>query len=816
MDQFPALPAALAADALSVVIDPGRLGFRTTAEIDPVDQVPCQARALEAIRFGTGIRSPGFNLFLLGSHGTGRHSLVEAFLAAKAAAERDGDDWVYVENFDLPHKPRALRLPAGRGQDLADAMVEFTDDVRTSVPAFIANEENQNRLRSIHEEFKRKPDDLIEELGEKAATEKVMLVRTPLGFGFAPVEGEEIIKPDAFAKLPEAERQAIEAKIEDLQTRLQEIIKQIPAWERQRRDALRNAVAEMTEIAIKASMERVVGRFKDLPEVLDFLERVRADVVANFDSVEPPEDTAGDHGHHARNGRADSGNWLERYLVNCLVTGGPGRGAPIVHEANPTLANLVGRVEHMSEFGALMTNFRLIKGGALHRANGGYIVLDAEKLLREPFAWEALKRCLTQRSIRIESPGELLSLISTISLEPEPMPLDVKVVLIGSRLLYYLLTIYDPEFLELFKVEADFDEDVGRDAATEALFPGILASLARRKNLRPLTAGAVALVMQRAIRMAGDQQRISIHLRQLSDLLEEADHHAAAAGAAEVSAAHVQQAVDQQVRRADRIRERSYEMITRGKVLIDTEGTAVGRINGLSVLQLGDFAFGRPTRISARVRLGTGKVVDIEREVDLGGPLHSKGVLILSGFIAARYAADEPLSLAASLVFEQSYGGVEGDSASSAELYALLSAISEVPLRQDLAVTGSVNQYGEVQVIGGVNEKIEGFFDICQARGLTGSQGVLIPAGNADDLMLERRVIDAVAAGRFHVYPVRSVDEGLALLTGMPAGAPDGEGHFPEGTVNGLVERRLRAFARARRRLREETRGDADKEAETP
>lgn len=801
MNVKPDIPSPLGAEQLSVVVDPDRLGFRTTEEVTPHDQVPCQARALEAIRFGTGIRSPGFNLFLLGSQGTGRHELISAFLDEKAAGEPDGQDWVYVDNFDTPHEPLAMRLPAGRGQELADAMAEFIDDVRTSVPAYIGNEENQNRLRSIRDEFKSKPDELIQALGEKAAAEKIMLVRTPLGFGFAPLDGDEIIKPEEFEKLPEEQRKATAAKIEELQEELQEIIGQVPQWERQSRDALREAISEMTEVAIKASMERVVERFQDLPNVLDYLDRVRADLIANFDSIEPLE--SGGAGHPGAPGRGwgkKGGDGLEKYLVNVLVTQEAGSGAPVVHEANPTLQNLVGRVEHMSEFGALMTNFRLIKGGTLHLANGGYLVLDAEKMLREPFAWEALKRALTERSIAIESAGEMLSLVSTISLEPEPIPLDVKVVLIGSRLLYYLLTIYDPEFLELFKVEADFDEDVRRDPETEGLFPGILAGLVRSKNLLPLAADAVALVIQRAIRLAGDQKRISVHMRQLSELLEEANYHALTASSPHVTGVHVQTAIDQQIRRSDRIRERSYEMITRGKVLIDTEGAAVGRINGLSVLQLGDFAFGQPTRISARVRLGAGKVVDIEREVELGGPLHSKGVLILSGFIAARYAADEPLSLAASLVFEQSYGGVEGDSASSAELYALLSAISDLPLRQDLAVTGSVNQYGDIQVIGGVNEKIEGFFDICQARGLSGTQGVLIPAGNVDHLMLERRVIDAVAAGTFHIYPVRTVDEGMSLLTGVVAGVADAEGAFPDDTINGLVEKRLRAFAKARRR----------------
>jgi lon-related putative ATP-dependent protease len=484
--------------------------------------------------------------------------------------------------------------------------------------------------------------------------------------------------------------------------------------------------------------------------------------------------------------------------VNVMVDHSATTGAPIVYEDHPTVQNLMGRVEHTAQMGTLVTDFNLIKAGALHRANGGYLILEARKVLLQPFTWEELKRALRSQEIRLETLAQTLSLISTVSLEPEPIPLDVKVVLLGERLLYYTLAQFDPDFAELFKVAADFEDQMDRNADGHLLYARLIASLARKEQLRPFDRGAVARVIERSARLAGDAEKLTAHLRSIVDLLREADYWAGEAGHQVITADDVQQAIDAQIRRLDRVRERVQEEIQRGTILIDTEGATVGQVNGLSVLAVGQFAFGRPSRITARVRLGRGEVVDIEREVALGGPIHSKGVLILASYLGARYVPDRPLSLSASLVFEQSYSGVEGDSASSTELYALLSALAELPVKQGLAVTGSVNQYGQVQAIGGVNEKIEGFFDICRARGLTGEQGVLIPASNVKHLMLRHDVIDAVAAGQFQVYPVETIDQGIELLTGVPAGERDAQGAFPEGSVNQRVEARLVALSEKR------------------
>ncbi len=492
---------------------------------------------------------------------------------------------------------------------------------------------------------------------------------------------------------------------------------------------------------------------------------------------------------------------FRRYLVNVLVDHGRSTGAPVVYEDLPSVHNLVGRIEHVSQLGALITDFNLIKPGALHRANGGYLLVDARKLLLQPFAWEELKRTLRSGEIRIESLAQMLSLVSTVSLEPEPIPLEVKVALYGEPLLYYLLSTLDPDFAELFKVAADFADQTDRSAESTRLYARLVATVAHKEGLRAFDRHAVARIVEHAARLAGDAEKLSTHMGSVANLLREADYWATEAGHEAVTAADVQRAIDAKIHRSDRLRERIQEEIRRGTILIDTRGETVGQVNGLSVLQLGDYAFGRPSRITARVRMGRGEVLDIERQVELGGPIHSKGVLILSSFLAARYAAERPLSLSASLVFEQSYGGVEGDSASAAELFALLSALADVPVRQDLAVTGSVNQHGKVQAIGGVNEKIEGFFDLCHAEGLTGTQGVLIPASNVKHLMLRRDVVEAADKGEFHVYAIDDVDQGMEVLTGQPAGLREADGWLPVGSVNRRVEARLASFAEKARRF---------------
>jgi lon-related putative ATP-dependent protease len=573
-------------------------------------------------------------------------------------------------------------------------------------------------------------------------------------------------------------------------------MREVPRWERERQAKVRELNRETSEYALGHLIDDLRMKYAEYPLVVAYLDAVRRDFIERARSLLKAHELQEADPFGSVTARAlGETPFMRRYQVNVLVDRRGASGAPVVYEDHPTHTNLFGRIEHTSHMGTLLTDFTLLRPGALHRANGGYLVLDALKVLQQPFAWEALKRALKSRQIRIETPAQAYGLISTVSLEPEPVPLDIKVVLLGDRLVYYLLSAYDPEFLELFKVAADFDDDFDRTVETEERYARLIATLVRHHELRAFDRGAVARVIERSARMAGDAEKLSAHTGPLADLLREASYWAGTEGHDAVTAADVERAIDAHTFRSDRLRARVQDQILRDTLYIDTSGAKVGQANGLSVVQLGTFAFGRPNRITARVRLGKGEVVDIEREVELGGPVHTKGVLILASFLAARFATEQPLSLAASLVFEQSYGGVEGDSASAAELYALLSAIAEVPIRQALATTGSVNQHGEVQPVGGVNEKIEGFFDTCATRGLTGDQGVLIPASNVKHLTLRDDVIAAVSEQRFHVYAVRSVDDGAELMMGIPMGEPDDDGVYPEGSLGRRIQRRLTTFA---------------------
>lgn len=798
------LASRLPTTALRTECSPAGLGFRTTAELEPLAGLFGQERALRSIRFGTAIRQPGYNLFALGPADTGRHSAVMSFLDERAQAEEPPSDWVYVNNFDDSRKPKALCLPHGRAVELRDGMNELIRDLSLAIPALFESEDYKARRRTIDDAFAEAQEKAFEELQKKAERQGFGLLRTPMGFALAPLKDGKVIKPEVFNALHHSERQAIEAKMAELQEELKAIVERLPMLEKERRQRIREVTSEFAKSAVELAIRQLAKRFAEIAAVQEYLTAVARDLVDNVDIFLKAQGAREESLITLAEPAPDNNPRLRRYLVNVLVSaadGGGRKGAPVVREDHPTLANLLGRIEYISQMGALVTDFALIQPGALHKANGGYLMIDARSVLMQPFAWEALKRALRGGCIVVESPAERLGLTSTISLEPDPIPLAVKVVLIGERLLYYLLADLDPDFQKLFKVQVDFEDEIVRSPENTALFARVVAATVGRQGLRPFAAAAVARLVDEAARLADDSERMSLRIGRINDIAREADHWAAEAASDIVEREHVEQAIAEHIERADRIRDKAHEAITRDIVLVDTDGEKVGQVNGLSVVSVGDFRFGRPTRITARARMGTGKVVDIEREVALGGPLHSKGVLILSSFLAARYALSEPASLWASLVFEQSYGGVEGDSASSAELYALLSALAEVPLRQSIAVTGSVNQMGEVQAIGGVNEKIEGFFDICKARGLTGSQGVVIPAANVKHLMLRPDVMAAAGEGRFHVYAVKTIDEGMEILTGRPAGERDGEGRFPAGSVNALVEDKLVAYARTRRRF---------------
>lgn len=803
--------AELVPESLYHRSDPETFSFDSTADLEDLGQFIGQPRAVEALGFAVGMEREGYNVFALGSPGTGKQTLVKQFLETRAAEEPVPSDICYVNDFEQSHKPRILRLQAGKGKALSEDMDKLIEEVRNALRAAFENEEYQNRQRTIAQEFQDRQAHAFEELQNKAQEKNLKIIRTPAGLAVAPIREGEVMEPDDFKKLPEDEQARVKEEGEELQKESQKIFQKVPVWEREMRQRLKELNREVISFTVGPMIEELRKKYAGFPDVVSYLDSLEKDMIDNAQNLLKTEEEqaqqqqlqkllSGGGGPQTDGGSRESAE-LRRYKVNVLVDHSESDGAPVVYEDNPTYQNLVGRVEHLAQMGMLLTDFNMIRPGALHRANGGYLVLEALKVLVQPFAWEGLKRMLKSRQIKIESLGQMYSFISTVSLEPEPVPLDVKVVLLGSPLLYYVLRYYDPEFSHLFKVSADFEPDMDRSAENQELFARLIGTVARKEDLRHFDRGAVARVMEHSARIAGDGQKLSIHMEQMTDLLREADYWAGRNGNGKVSDADVQRAIDAWIYRSDRIRERLQEQIQRGIILIDTEGSRVGQVNGLSVAQLGEFAFGRPSRITARARMGKGEVVDIEREVEMGGPIHSKGVLILAGFLGERYATDQPLSLSASLVFEQSYGGIEGDSASSAELYALLSAIARVPINQSLAVTGSVNQHGQIQPIGGVNEKIEGFFDTCKLKGLTGEQGVLIPAPNVEHLMLRQDVIEAVKGGQFHIYAVETIDEGIEILTGVQAGKADAQGNYPGESINGKVYARLGEFAEKQRRF---------------
>ncbi len=772
------------------------LPFTLCSELEEAPGLIGQERAAEAIALAVRMRGKGYNVYALGPSGTGRHSLIEALLRKRAESEPIPPDWCYVNNFADPQKPRRLRLPAGRGAGLAAAMKRLVEELRATLPAAFEREEYRARREVIEQEFKDRHEGAFGALQARADKSGIALLRTPMGLALAPKRNGKVLSPEQFEELAPADRETVQREIAAIQGELEAMMRQVPQWEREHREAVRTLDRDTTGHAIADLMEELRNLYRDLTEVRDYLDAVERDVKENADDFlartapQPPEAAM-----PATVAAALEEDRFRRYQVNVIVDNGGQKGAPVVYEDNPTHQTLVGRVERLARFGALVTDFNLLAPGALHRANGGYLILDAGKLLAGNYGWASLKRALNAGEVRIETLEQLLSLVTTASLEAEPIPLAVKVILIGPPALHSLLGAHDEEFPDLFKIAADFDDRMARTGAGVLLYARLICTLARREGLRPLDRDGVARVVEHASRLAGDGGQMSIEMRALADILREADQLAADAGKDIVGAGDVQAAIDARFRRGDRVYRRLLDEIAKKTIRIETAGAAIGQVNGLSVIGLGGLSFGIPTRITVRVRLGRGEVVDIEREVALGGPLHSKGVLILAGFLGGRFGRSRPLSLNASLVFEQSYSGVDGDSASAAELFALLSALAEAPITQALAVTGSIDQRGQIQAIGGVNEKIEGFFDACCAAGLSGKQGVVIPAANVRHLMLRRDVVAAAEKGRFAIYPIDTVDQGIELLTGVPAGTPETDGAYPPDTINRRVADRLDAFA---------------------
>lgn len=782
------LPARL----LYTPCNPRQLTFRNTDELVSADQAMLgQSRALEAMQFGVDISKDGYNLFVHGPAGVGKSTMVSQFLENHSAEAVTPPDWCYVYNFSEPNKPLRLDLPAGRALAFKKDMQDLVSELQTAIPSVFEAEEYHTRVQLAEEKFLSKREKAIEALELEAKRLDIKLVRTRNGFTLAPVKDDKVISPEDFALLSEAEKKRYEQGVTKLQERISYLVAQDPRLQRELRAELRELNEETVSPVVEHLSDELKDKYTGLTQVIQYLSQVQNDVIDNVGDYLRQDDEK-----NLLRPQTEVSAPYRRYEINVFVDHSQTNGAPIVYENNPSYQNLIGRVEHYAQLGTLISDFMHIKPGALHKANGGYLVLEARKILAQPFAWEGLKRAIGAKEIRIQSLGDMYSVISTVSVEPESIPLDVKIVLLGDRMYYYLLQSYDPDFQELFKVAVDFDTRIERTDENLCSYAQLIANLVKKQKLKVFNKKAVARLIEYASRKIEDTTKLSTHMGSISDLLCEADYYARKDKARIVGDKHVQKALDKKVKRSDRYRKAIWDDIKSGTIKLQTTGERVGCINGLSVIHLGDFVFGQPSVISASVHMGDGHIVDIEREVDLGGSIHSKGVLILSAYIAGRYARKQPLSLSASIAFEQSYGGIDGDSASVAELCALLSAVGHVPIKQNFAVTGSVNQYGDVQAIGGVNEKIEGFFDVCKLFGLSGEQGVLIPESNVSHLMLRSDVIEAVKARQFHVYAVKTVDQALELLTGRKAGSLGKDGNFSKGSANWEIQEKLKEFTK--------------------
>lgn len=794
-----------------------RFSFDTTGDLETLEHpLIGQDRALAAAEFGIKMERDGYNIYALGPEETDKRDMLEDILNKEASGRNVPCDWCYVCNFKDENKPVALELPSGKASRLRDLMNNLVEDLPNILTSAFESEEYQNRRQTIEEQLKEEEQKAFTALQEEAGKQGFTIISTPLGYTFAPVKDGKMMTIEEIQKLSDKEKASLDEVIQNFQKELQKILRRIPERQRKFRVMRDQLNREFADFSVKGLLEEIESEFQEQNAVKEYLKQVREDIIEHVEEIIRPG--AGNPFIQAVTRGQDikkltsSSPVLWRYTVNVMVDNEAMNGAPVIYEDNPTYNNLIGRIEHVSEMGALTTDFTHIKPGALLRANGGYLMLDTVRILTQPFAWDGLKRVLLGRKLKIESAGDRYGLISTVTLEPEPIDLDVKVILIGSRLLYYLLCAYDPDFNKLFKVEVDFEDQIDWNTGNQELYARLIAALVHKYKLNPLDKSGVARVIEHASRLVDDHEKLTTHIREIIDLLREADFWARQNGKKVTDGESVQKSIEQQLYRSGRLRDRLQEEILRKTLFIDTEGSRIGQVNGLSVMSIGNVMFGHPTRITARVQLGKGDVVDIEREVEMSGPIHSKGVLILSAFLGARYAMEKPLSLSASLVFEQSYGGVEGDSASSTELYVLLSAIGEIPLKQTIAVTGSVNQHGYIQPIGGVNEKIEGFFDICSKRGLTGEQGVLIPEANIKNLMLKREVVRAVEDQKFHIYPVTTIDEGMEILTDLDMGERNTDGIYPDETINYRVEERLNRFAVIRKQFAATANGKADKQ----
>ncbi len=786
-------------ESLKKVCDEKIFDFKTTEEVLPQEGIIGQERAVKAVEFGLKVKRYGYNIFMMGITGTGKFSYAQNYVKEVAKDESVPEDWCYVYNFENPYEPKALNFPSGKGKDFCEDMEELVEDLKVEIPRAFEGEEYEKEKAEILKEFQQQRNELMEELSKIAQEKGFALKRTPTGFVTIPIVDGKQLSQEEFDQLEEDVKEDLEEKMNEVQLKSMEVTRKILNAEKEVKDKLKQLEKKIGLFAVGHLIDDLKEKYKDYSKVKDYLEEVKEDVLENLDDFKAEE------------GEQSTFPWMkkpkaaeERYQVNLLVDRSESSGAPVVIETNPTYYNLVGKVEYESQFGMVSTDYTMIKPGAIHRANGGYLILQAMDLLTNFRSWDALKRVLKNKELQIENLQEQMGLVAMSTLRPEPIPVNVKVIIIGNPFIYRLLYHYEEDFRKLFKIKADFDVEMKRNEDNINLMAGFVSNQCQMEGLRSFESSAVARLVEHSSRLAGHQGKLTTKFNDIIEIIHEADGWAALDNSEHVEARHIKKAIEEKVYRSNKIEMKIQEMFQEGKYLLDVEGEKVGQVNGLSVIDQGDYTFGKPNRITAAVYLGKRGIMNIEREAKLSGKIHNKGVLILGGYLAGKYAQEIPLTLSATLTFEQLYEGVEGDSASSTELYALLSSLSKLPLRQDIAATGSVNQKGEIQPVGGINEKIEGFYAVCKAKGLTGQQGVIIPYQNMNNLMLSDEVVEAVEKGEFNLYQVRTIDEGIEILTGVSAGEVMEEGTYPEGTVNYLVDKNLRHYNQALIKRRKE------------
>ncbi|MEJ2672175.1 MAG: AAA family ATPase [Deltaproteobacteria bacterium] len=774
-------------ESLRAVCDPDSLGFETTLDISaPKEKVVAQDRAVHALEFGLGVKDLEYNIFVAGPPRAGKTEAIMAYVQEMAAKEPTPPDYVYVHNFKDPEKPQSMDLPTGRGRELKADMEELISNLKVQIPEVFESEDYSSRREALMSGFTQERNKILQELDAKAGEEGFILNISPTGLMIFPGKEGKPLSEEELKALSDEEREKLRQKSTQLHTEMNEAIRKIRKMEKEFQEKEKKLDQDVALYVVGHHIEELREKHKDLPQVVEYLNDVQEDILKNIEDLKRRPGTPGPFPFPTPEPS------FVQYQINVFVDHSKTQGAPVVMENNPTYPNLFGAVERRAQFGALVTDFTLIRAGAVERANGGYLILEAMDLLRWFFSYEALKRCLKNGEVKIEDPMEMFGMITTRSLQPQPVPLNIKIILVGDPYIYQILYIYDEDFHKFFKIKAHFDWRMHKTDEHTQKFCEMLAGFCKDKELMPLHKTGMARLVEYAQELAGHQKKLTLQLEEVQDILKEANYWARTNTHDVIFGSDVEKAIQEKIYRSDLPEEKLQEFIDEGMLFIETEGKVAGQMNGLSVYTLGDHAFGRPSRITATIGLGKEGVVTIDRESQLSGNIHNKGVLILTGFLKNRFAQEKPLTLTASLCFEQSYGMVEGDSASLAELCTLMSALAEVPLAQNIAMTGSMSQRGEAQPIGGVNWKIEGFYKVCKARGLDGTQGVIIPKANVQDLMLKKEVVDAVAAGQFHIWAVGHADEALELLTGLPAGTRQADGTFPPDTVNGKVDARLR------------------------